>query len=107
MTDKALNLLRFAAKAGKLSFGTHATLFALEKGKTKLVCAANDISAKSVKELNFYAFKVNAKVFILKSTNTEALSQALGKRCGIVAVNDDGFKEAILKTGGTAHDGEI
>ena len=49
MTDKAIPLLQFAAKAGRLSFGTHATEWAITSGKAKLVCVANDISAKSIK----------------------------------------------------------
>lgn len=110
MTDKALNLLQFAAKAGRLSFGTHATEWAIESGKAKLVLVANDISAKSVKELNFKAGKSGIRVIILENTDSAAMSHALGKRCGIVAVNDESFKKAIIEKtdlGGTAHDGKI
>ena len=97
MTDKALNLLQFAAKAGRLSYGTHATEWAISSGKAKLVLAANDISAKSIKELNFKASKTGIAVKILTATDSEGLSNALGKRCGIVAVNDESFKNAILE----------
>ena len=110
MTDKALNLLQFAAKAGKLSYGTHATEWSIEKAKAKLVCVANDISEKTVKELKFKASKTGVKVFVLENTDTEAVSKALGKRCGIVSVNDDSFSKAIiekLELGGTAQDGKI
>ncbi|MBO7217475.1 MAG: ribosomal L7Ae/L30e/S12e/Gadd45 family protein [Clostridia bacterium] len=97
MTDKALNLLQFAAKAGRLSYGTHATEWAITSGKAKLVLAANDISAKSIKELNFKASKTGISVKILSATDSECLSQAIGKRCGIVAVNDESFANAILE----------
>lgn len=110
MTDRALNLLQFAAKAGRLSYGTHATEWAIEKARASLVCVANDISAKSVKELKFKASKKDIAVAVLENTDTEKLSQALGKKCGIVAVNDGSFAEAIiekLNLGGTAHDGKI
>ena len=110
MTDKALNLLQFAAKAGKLSYGTHATEWAIERGNAKLVCAAKDISEKTVKELKFKALKSGIPVWILENTDSEALSAALGKRCGIVAVNDPSFSKAIiekLESGGPADDGKI
>lgn len=110
MTDKALNLLQFAAKAGRLSYGTHATEWAIEKARAKLVCVANDISAKSVKELKFKASKTGIQVTVFENTNSAELSSALGKKCGIVAVNDESFSKAIidkLNLGGTAHDGKI
>lgn len=97
MTDKALNLLQFAAKAGRLSYGTHATEWAITSGKAKLVCVANDISAKSVKELNFKASKTGIEVRVLENTDSEKLSQSLGKKCGIIAVNDESFSKAILE----------
>ena len=97
MTDKALNLLQFAAKAGRLSYGTHATEWAITSGKAKLVCVANDISAKSIKELNFKASKTVISVKIFEDVNSEKLSRALGKKCGIVAVNDESFSKAILE----------
>ncbi len=97
MIEKSLNLIQFAAKAGKLSYGTHATEWAISSGKARLVCAANDISAKSVKELKFKAMKTGVRVIILENTDTETLSSLIGKKCGIIAVNDDGFKEAIIE----------
>lgn len=92
-----LSLLGFASKAGKLSFGTHATEFAITSKKAKLVCAAEDISAKSVKELRFKAEKQNIPVVILTGIDTAALSKRVGKNCGILSVNDGGFSDAILK----------
>ena len=95
MTDKILSLLGFASKAGKLSFGTHATEWAISSGKAKLVLAANDISERSVKELKFKASdKIPVKVLL--EIDIDTLSKKVGKSCGIVAVNDDGFASALL-----------
>ena len=96
-SEKILSLLGFAAKAGKLSFGTHATTFAIESGKAKLVLAAEDISEKSVKELKFKADKQNIEVTNLTGIKTADLSKRIGKNCGIVAVLDNGFADAIKK----------
>ena len=96
-SNKTLSLLGFAAKAGKLSFGTHATTYAITSKKAKLVCAAEDISEKSVKELKFNASKVGIPVIILKGISTQLVSQRIGKNCGILAVNDHGFAKALLE----------
>ena len=98
--SSVLSLLGFAAKAGKLSFGTHATEFAITSGKARLVCAAQDISEKSIKELNFKAGKKNIPVIIIDGIDTATLSGRVGKNCGILAVLDQGFADAILTKGG-------
>ena len=95
--EKILSLLGFASKAGKLSFGTHATEFAITSGKAKLVLVAEDISEKSVKELKFKADKKSITVLNLKGISTAELSARVGKNCGIIAVNDNGFADAIIK----------
>ena len=96
-SEKILSLLGFAAKAGKLSFGTHATEFAIESGRAKLVLAAEDISEKSVKELKFKADKKSITVLNLNGISTATLSKRVGKNCGILAVNESGFADAIMK----------
>ena len=50
---KALTLLGFAAKAGKLSFGMDAAVKTLKSGKAFLAVAAYDVSDKSRKEIAF------------------------------------------------------
>lgn len=96
MKDKILSLLGFASKAGKLSFGTHATEWAIHGGKAKLVLAANDISEKSIKELKFKASdKIPVKVLL--EIDIDTLSKKVGKSCGIVSINDDGFATALLE----------
>ncbi len=96
-SNQILSLLGFAAKAGKLSFGTHATEWAVSSGRASLVLVADDISEKSQKEIKFKAEKEDIPVIILNGIPTEALSHRIGKRCGIIAVNDEGFANTILK----------
>ena len=108
-TDAILSLLGFASKAGKLSFGSHATEFSISSKRAKLVLLAQDISEKSVKEFSFKAEKENIPVAVLSGISTSALSKRVGKNCGIVSVNDQGFADAILKNfkEETRYDGEI
>lgn len=96
-SSKILSLLGFAAKAGKLSYGTHATEFAITSNKAKMVCVAQDISAKTVKELKFKAQKQNIPVIILEGIDTIEVSSKIGKNCGVIAVNDIGFADAVQK----------
>ncbi len=100
MKNKALTLLGFAAKAGKLSFGFADSLYALKKGKSQLLIAAEDVSEKSKKEITFYADKRSIEVLTFNKTDILELSNAVGHKCGIISVNDNGFarslKEEIL-----------
>ena len=104
---KTQSLLGFAAKAGKLSYGTHASTFAIESGRAKMVVVACDISQKTVKEIKFKAAKQNIPVIMLSDTTTQTLSHTVGKTCGIITVNDQGFADAITKQEEIAYDGKI
>ena len=106
--DKYLTLLGFASKAGRLSFGMDASCTAIKKKQARLIVTACDVSEKSRKEISFHASKENITMLTLKNCDIEALSHAVGKKSGIIAVNDSGFAEVILKeiglTGGNAND---
>lgn len=106
MNNKILTLLGFAAKAGKLSFGFEAAVSAVKTGKSRLVLTASDISAKSRKEINFFADKGNIKHITLEGIDIKAVSDAVGRKCGIISVNDSGFADACTAhmQGGIAND---
>lgn len=95
MNSKVLTLLGFAAKARKLSYGMNATVFSVKQKKAKTVLVASDISDKSKKEANFYCKKFGVNFIALNNYNIESISRAVGKKCGIVSINDDSFKESI------------
>lgn len=96
MNDKILTLLGFASKAAKLSFGFDAVKTALTQSKSKLVLIANDVSPKSKKEVLFFSEKFKSKALVLANYDMEALSHAVGRKCGIVSVNDASFAEGLL-----------
>ena len=97
MNSKILTLLGFCSKAGKMSYGMDASVESLKKGKSNLVVVASDVSQKSLKEITFNAEKAKVKVTVLGDTNIDTLSHAVGRKCGILSVNDKGFAEAIEK----------
>lgn len=95
MNNKILTLLGFCSKAGKMSCGMDMTVEALKRGKASLVIAASDVSTKSLKEITFNADKSKVKVLVLEC-DMQTLSHAIGRKCGILSVNDKGFAEAMV-----------
>ena len=105
--SKVTALLGFAAKAGKLSYGMDAAQKTVKSGKARLVTAACDVSPKSRKEAAFFANKGSVDFLTLEGLDIKTLSDAVGRRCGILTINDSGFANAILKAytrGGNAND---
>ena len=98
MKNRILTLLGFATKAGKLSFGYEASVSTLKAGKSKLVLIAEDISEKSFKEVVFFAQKANVKHIKPDNITIKDITDAIGRKCGIISVNDSGFADALLKT---------
>lgn len=107
--NKILTLLGFAAKARRLSFGNSAVLWAVKTNKSQLAVISGEISEKSRKEVQYHAEKNNIKTIVLKGIDIKTVSDAVGKNCGIISVNDSGFADAILENyeaikGGNADD---
>lgn len=97
MKDKVLTLLGFAAKAGRLSYGFEASMGALKAGRSQLILVAEDISAKSLKETVYFAEKFGVRHALLKGIDIKTVSDAVGRKCGILSVSEKGFAEGILK----------
>lgn len=96
--NKLLTLLGFCRKAGKLMIGTQHVTDAVKAGKKALVIIANDISAKTEKELRYFAEKGKAVVERV-DYSTADISQAIGIKAGVVATTDQEFCKAILQGG--------
>lgn len=99
MNNKILTLLGFASKAGRLAYGQAASLEAMQRQKTKLLVIASDLSVKSQKELKFHAEKNNTQYLVLQEIGIAELSNAVGRSCGAVSVNDGSFADAIKNIG--------
>ena len=95
MTNKIITLLGFAAKAGKLSFGFQSSVTAITLRKSKLVLTAADISEKTAKEVRFFANQNKIEEKTLKNIDIQALTNAVGRKCGVVSVNDKNFADSI------------
>lgn len=107
MNNKVLTLLGFAAKSGNLSYGFEATLTAIKQKKAKTVLTACDLSDKSLKEIAYFCKTFEIQHIMLEDIDIFTLTNAVGRKCGIVSVNDKGFSDALGKAnivGGNAND---
>lgn len=79
-----------ARRAGKLSLGMDMSKDACKNGISKGICVATDISPKSLKEIMFVCSLENVPIYSLE-INMESVGLELGKKVGIISVNDGGF----------------
>lgn len=97
--DAILSLLGLAAKGGNVLSGGFQTETAVKSGRARLVIAARDASAGSLKKIrdmcSYY------KVPLLLYGNREDLGACIGKALRTsVVLTDDGLAAAVLKKAG-------
>ena len=92
--SKLLSLLGIARKAGRLSLGNDPAIEAMRSGKTYLLLVASDLSPRTLKGIGFAAEEEMIDVLTMDETMDE-ISVAVGKRAGIIAVNDAGFAKKM------------
>ncbi len=94
--NKILSYLGLSRKAGRLAVGFAASKEACQKSTAKFIAVASDISDKSFKEIRYYS---GGKIPVEKIPFTILeVSAAIGIKAGIVAVCDEGFAKALVKT---------
>ena len=96
MTDKALNTLSIAKKAGKISSGEMMVLSDIRSFKSCLVLIAGDASEgtrKKFMDKSAY-YEVPCRIYSTK----EALAHAIGREVrSVISVNDEGLAGIILE----------
>lgn len=92
-----LSLMGIARKANKLTFGTNDTIQEMKRCKLFLAVIAEDISAKTEKELRFAA----GNIPVIRAPFTlQQFSDATGRIAGVIGIADEGFarkSEELLK----------
>lgn len=96
MTDRLLSQLGLCRKAGRLVCGFDAVSEAIAKNTVFLVIAAQDLSPKSKKEIEYVAAKAAIEVIAAPATMDE-IEWKTGKRAGVLAVADKGLAESVRK----------
>lgn len=92
--NKLLSLLGLARRAGRLEAGFDACRAAAREGRAALLLAAEDISPKTYKNLQYEAERAGIPVARVPAGMVE-LGRACGVRAGILSVNDRGFARAV------------
>ncbi len=93
--DRLLGLLGIARRAGKLALGADAARQAAGARRARLLLLAEDLSPGTAGSLKTLADREGVRAVPLRRTMDE-VEAALGKRTGVIAVNDAGFAKTLL-----------
>ncbi|WP_159459825.1 L7Ae/L30e/S12e/Gadd45 family ribosomal protein [Scatolibacter rhodanostii] len=95
-TDKILSMMGLCRRAGKLAGGFDLVCEKIREGKAYLTLAAEDISEKTFKNLNYEAQKYSVPAIRIEADMT-TMGKACGIKAGVAVVTDEGFAKALLK----------
>jgi ribosomal protein L7Ae-like RNA K-turn-binding protein len=93
--DRLLSLLGLARRAGRLFLGSDAVREAARRGGCPLILLAADLSPHTVRTVRAAAEGKKVKILLLHATMDE-IGCAIGKRTGVLAINDIGFATTLL-----------
>lgn len=94
MVNKFLSFLGLARRAGKLTMGNDPVIESIQKKEAKVLLAAADLSPRTLKGVAAAAAAGDVRLIQMEISMDE-LGFAIGKRVGIVSVNDAGFAKKI------------
>ena len=95
--DKILSLMGLARRAGKISLGHDAAIGAVVKNKAKLCVLSSDASDRLKNEFH-HAVSFDGKniPLVVLEEDMLSLSKAVGAKCRVLTVDDEGFAKKIL-----------
>ena len=93
--NKFLSLIGMARRANKVYMGFDKAKSAMIYGEAKVVFVCSDISEKTKRGLIFASEETGVPVIDLPYTIFE-ISNAIGTKCGVVAVTDKGFADKLV-----------
>ncbi len=94
--NKILSTICLCRRASKLTLGFDAVVEELRGEKFGGVILAEDVSAKTEKEIRFYA-EQNGKEVIKADFSMKDAEKAIGKRAGVFLINDEGLFGSVKK----------
>lgn len=105
--DRFLSMLGLCRKAGKLSIGHDAAKQSIRDKKAFLCIMTADASARLVGEMETLC---GSSGVVVTDYLMEDLKSAIGKKAGVVSVNDEGFANTVrelINKEGLAYGNEI
>lgn len=103
MSDRILSLLGLARRAGRLSLGNDAARESILSGEAKLILLARDLSARTSGGMQTAA-QQGGVPWVGMEQELDEIGIALGKRVGVIAVNDQGFAKKLTEMTAQATD---
>lgn len=95
MNDQLLSFLGIARRANALTLGFDPSVEAMGGGKVCLLLLAADLSSRTLRNITAAAQKNHVQTIVLENVSMDRIGAAIGKRTGIVAVNDEGFSNKL------------
>ncbi|WP_295152156.1 ribosomal L7Ae/L30e/S12e/Gadd45 family protein [uncultured Ruminococcus sp.] len=95
-SNNKTGLLSMCRKAGKLVMGMDMVKDACAAGTARAVFIADDLSAKSQKEVRYNCARYDVKMYKLGVTMDD-IAYGVGKRTGVLAITDAGFAKSCVK----------
>lgn len=96
MDEKLKNILTVCMRSRRMTVGFDTSKAALADGTARLVIVTSDASAKTEKEIRFFAQKSETPVIKAEFTSLDALN-TIGKKAAVIAVCDTGFARTMSR----------
>lgn len=94
--EKLFGLLTICRKAGRMTMGFDSVKESILTGKAKAVFLASDISAKTEKEVRFFAGRKAVPVYPLGASIAE-IEFSVGRKAGVIGICDEGFAKKMAE----------
>ncbi len=94
MDNKLLSFMGIVRKAGSMVFGNDCVAESILKNKSKLILLSSDLSPRSANKIKLLSEK-SGVTFINIQENMEDIYRSIGKKTGIISIEDCGFSEKI------------
>lgn len=94
--EKLFGLLTICRKAGRMTMGFDSVKESILTGKAKAVFLASDISAKTEKEVRFFAGRKAVPVYPLEASIAE-IEFSVGRKAGVIGICDEGFAKKMAE----------
>lgn len=92
--NKSIQVLSLCKRAGKLILGFDVVKQSLIDKTAQFIVVSNDVSPKTLKEVDFYSAKYQVKAITINATLDE-LWYIIGKRVGVMSITDKALGEKI------------
>lgn len=94
--EKLFGLLTICRKAGRMTMGFDFVKESILTDKAKAVFLASDISAKTEKEVRFFADQKAVPVHCIDATIAE-IEFSVGRKAGVIGICDEGFAKKLTE----------